>query len=127
MNHGVYRVDLRYGDLLKLGVSPADAQDIAGAHTVTLKNGRWHRETARPGHSLYCSGRYVVSAGRLSFVVDPLPECDGPGGDLDTATWAVREEEVTLTESLNVRAETFDLARYWHRIARPPSGTELRR
>ena len=94
--NGVYRTDLLYGDLVALGKSPADARAAAATHTLTLKNGRWTRHSAGPEYSLDCGGVYLVADNHVTFIGDPLPDCNYSAGNLLSAVWTMRGRDLTL-------------------------------
>jgi hypothetical protein len=123
-------MDLRPGTLIALGARPVDARAAAATHTLILKNGRWSRHSVGTEYRLDCSGVYSVAGNHVAFIGDPLPDCNHAAGNRLSATWTMRGGDLAFDDLGGVEAAGFDrlvcCTNPWHRVADPPSGTELR-
>ena len=118
---GVYRSLISPNEFLRVGVDAGSARNSSGLFTLTLRGGRvsWTIK----GRPDVCAGRYFLSKGTVSFVMDASSPCgSGSGGWIFSAGWKREDGGIRFTNVQGSDEPAFlqvAWGRLWKRIDVP--------
>jgi TRAP-type C4-dicarboxylate transport system substrate-binding protein len=85
--------------LVKAGVTPQEAGDVAGTFTFTFDNGLFElSHHAASGETFGCKGSYSISGNRVSVRYEAESDCGSTGGELFNAIYERSDRTLHLTD-----------------------------